>query len=334
MTADPVDLSPRIPHQILTSLLNKPRYRAKWMPYVQRRRGNAINQRAVAAFIAGELSDEIGQEISPQKLKDRVARALKGEAISDATAKLFTSTFDFTPQEADELQRALSTHRMALKVAHRSAGFRDHEAQPSSDRQYTSLSTLFEGRINEYGYFYEATVTEMIQAEAEVIESLIPRFESASLKCTLLEGGELIDIDTTASDIKPHVEGNSIHKLVIKPPHPIRKGEIHQVRYKLELDMYNLLQDDDSETSIAFGPFSPPRFNFSFSLQFEASPTGLREKFWSKALKDSNLIETHDLPPKDTHSVHFPLIEETIYGCFWDCKVDEARAHFGVDLTP
>lgn len=327
MSSGPVDVSPRIPHQILTSLLNKPRYRAKWMPYVQRRRGNTINQRAVAAFIAGELSDELGQEISPQKLKDRVARALKGEAISDATAKLFISTFDFTPQEARELQRALSTHRMNLRLACGSASFRGDQIRSSYNQQYTSLSTLFEGRINKFGYFYEATVTEMIQAEVDVIESLLPMFESANLVCTMLEGGELVDIEKT-SEIEPHTEGNSIHRLVIKPTYPIRKGEIHQVRYRLELDILSMLEEDDSEISIAFGPFSPPRFNFSFRIDFEEPPSGLRQKFWGKSLKDSNLIETHDLPPKSTHSVYFPFIEETIYGCFWDCQVEEARAHF------
>lgn len=331
MSANPIDLSPRIPHQILTSLLNKPRYRAKWMPYVQRRRGNAINQRAVAAFIAGELSDDLGQEISPQKLKDRVSRAIKGEAISDATAQLFISAFGFSSQETREFQRALSTHSMNLRVAQRST-FHSSKRASSDNRQYTSLSTYLDGRINEFGYLYQATITEVIQAEDLQVDTIAPRFESASIQCTMLEGGELTRIQSL-SDQKPHVQGNSVHQLVIKPCQPIRKGEIHQLRYRLDLDILHMLRVNDVDNSVALGPFSPARFNFSLRLKFDRPPTHMKQNFWNREMSDSALLETYDLPSRDTYSVYFPLIEDTLCAFYWDCQADEARAHFGVETT-
>lgn len=331
MSADPIDLSPRIPHQILTSLLNKPRYKAKWMPYVQRRRGTTINQRAVAAFIAGQLSNDLDQEISPQKLKDRVARALKGEAISDATAQLFISAFGFSPQETREFQRALSTHSMNLRVAQRST-YHSTNSAASDSRQYVSLSTYIDGRVNEFGYLYEATVTEVIQAEEMQIETILSRFESVMLQCTMLEGGELVEVRPLTSH-KPHNTSNSVHQLVIKPPHPIRKGEIHQLRYRLDLDVLGMIRSREVDNSIAFGSFSPARFNFSLRLQFDRPPTNMKQKFWNRVMNDNALLETYDLPARDMYSVYFPLIEDTLCAFYWDCQVDEACTHFGVEAA-
>lgn len=331
MSVDPIDLSPRIPHQILTSLLNKPRYKAKWMPYVQRRRGATINQRAVAAFIAGELSNDLDQEISPQKLKDRVARALKGEAISDTTAQLFISAFGFSPQETREFQRALSTHNMNLRVAQRST-YHVAKGTSSQNHQYVSLSTYLDGRVNEFGYLYEATITEVIQAEDEQVNAILPRFESVALRCTMLEGGELAEVRPLPSH-KPHNARNSVHQLVIKPSQPIRKGEIHQLRYRLDLDVLRMIKSPDTDNSIVFGPFSSTRFNFSLRLQFDRSPTNMKQKFWNRVMNDDALLETHDLPSRDTYSVYFPLIEDTICAFYWDCQVDEALAYFGIEAT-
>lgn len=324
MSADPIDLSPRIPHQILTSLLNKPRYRAKWMPYVQRRRGNTINQRAVAAFIAGELSDALDQEISPQRFKDRISRALKGEAISDTTAQLFISTFEFTQQEAQELQRALSSYKMNLQVAQRSTVASATKVPATGRGPYRSLSTFLEGKVDRFGYLHGATITEVIQAETETVEQIFQNFESASIQCTMLEGGELVEVYPSDS-MTPHANDNSVHRLVIRPPHPIRRGQIHQVRYHLTLDRKAMIESNDTENTITFGPFSPPRFNISLRLEFEEAPHKIKQLFWDRKMTDANLWEAQDLEIRKTYSAYFPLIEDTIYSLEWSCDAQAAR---------
>lgn len=116
MAAENSKVTPRIPHEVLLSLLYKPKYRDKWAQHVQRRRGTGINQRAVAAFIAYELSDRRGKDIDPATFKDRVARALKGEVVTEATAEMFIEAFEFETHHANELRRSVLAHDMIRSV--------------------------------------------------------------------------------------------------------------------------------------------------------------------------------------------------------------------------
>ena len=84
-------------------------YRRAWQRYAFRwRRGDPgeINQAAVAAVLARhlwEIGEADDQQALPRGMKDRVARALRGEVLSPRTLRLFIDAFDISDVEASRL---------------------------------------------------------------------------------------------------------------------------------------------------------------------------------------------------------------------------------------
>lgn len=106
----PHSLTPKKPHEILQELLVKEPYRDMWGQFVQRRRGTGINVRAVATFMAYELSEDEDHELSPDQLKDSVRRALRGELMTDRAANRFIVAFGFTEDESALLWQSFIHH--------------------------------------------------------------------------------------------------------------------------------------------------------------------------------------------------------------------------------
>lgn len=328
-SADLVDLTPRVPHEILLSLLNKPPYREKWMRHVQRRRGNSINQRAVATFIAYELSDYLDQDIDPATIKDRVSRALNGEAISDATAHMFITAFEFTSAEARELQRALSAHSLSRKLAQRAETLTSAE-RTIDTRNYTSLSTLMDGHVDRFGFMRHIIVTEIIRSEVDELTLISPRFEATDSTVTLIEGGELISMNEHERAHIHHPE-NTMWQLAIKPPVPIRYGQVHQIRYRIDLNIDRMLLELEDRNYASLGPFTPARFNVSLALTFDAEPSNMVQKIWSHTMKNESLLEVVELPSQQRYSMSFPIAEDTVFAYFWDADYEGAIRHYHGD---
>ena len=95
----------------LTSLLGEPRYRRHWQVHSTVRRGE-LSRAAVATVLARHLYEtgEVGEELEPRSLENRVGRALNGQRLSDGTLELFIAAFGMTAEHADEL-RALRSGR-------------------------------------------------------------------------------------------------------------------------------------------------------------------------------------------------------------------------------
>lgn len=318
---------PRISHEVLLSLLNKPVYREKWMKHVQRRRGDSISQRAVTNFIAYELSDRTAQDIDPDTIKDRVSRALTGESLTDSTALMFITAFGFNHREADELQRAISFHRIGRKVAQPVA---DNEKDPlsiGSSQDYTSLSTLVEIDIDPFGLMKSSTVTEVIRSEVDSLNEITPRFAIWQHKTEVLEGGELVRIQQDDSARPLHKE-NTIWQLSVRPPFPLAKGDIHQLRFRINFDTDLFLQEAAPQDTLVMGPFSPARFNITIALNFDALPTGVRRKIWSSTADGKDLIEDTAVKPQLYDSITYPLAEDTVFSYAWDTHVTEAIEHY------
>lgn len=327
--ATPLPLAPKVPHDVLVSLLNKAPYREKWMRHVQRRRGSAINQRAVATFIAYELTDKLGQDVDPTTLKDRVARALNGEALSDATAQLFITAFDFTSAEARELQRAISIYSLGRKLAQRAETTGDPTDRMIDSRHYTSLSTLMEGNVDSFGYMRSFTVTEMIRSEIDGLTRICPRFETTDAQVTILDGGALVSMDEHHHKMAHH-DHNTMWQLVIEPPYPLRAGALHHIRYRIDLDIRPLLAAYDPYNYASLGPFTPARFNLSLTLTFDRPPAEMHQKIWSTSMQDENLLEVIHLPAQTYYSMTFPIAEHTIFSYFWATDYQGALDHYQV----
>lgn len=324
-----LDAAPRISHEVLLSLLNKPVYREKWMRHVQRRRRDSINQRAVASFIAYELSDRAHQDIDPATIKDRVSRALNGDSISDATAQMFITAFGFNSQEAGELQRAISSHRISRKIA-QPVEVPEDPNRLIDTHDYISLSTLVEGHVDAFGYTRYFTVTEVIRSEIDELQEVTPRIETSPSNIHLLEGGELIRTKHHPTGL-PHDDRNTIWQLKIKPLAPILKGQIHQISYRVDLEVDPVLKDLDLQNSVILGPFTPARFNLTLAMSFDAPPTGVHRKIWSYSMADENLVEDIEMPSLPYYSMSYPIAEDTVFAYFWDTHYREAVLHYHGD---
>ncbi|MDY3048423.1 MAG: hypothetical protein SOR40_01430 [Rothia sp. (in: high G+C Gram-positive bacteria)] len=318
------DFASALPHQVLLSLLNRPAYRRLWMQHVQRRRGSGINQRAVASFMAYELSDLLGQQIDPDTLKDRVARALKGTALSDATLHLFASAFGFTALEKHTLQQALSTQNLARKISQLAPS---RATQALDPRSYTSLATAMEARIDPFGFIKDFTVTEIIRSDVDSLELIQPRVETIPQALTLLEGGQLVEVREGPSHTL-HYPGNKVYQLAIQTPYPLGYGQIHQVSYRVKVDIDPLLRERDDEHYTSLGPFSPARFNTSMILTFDRPPQNMRQKFWNQKMHEERLIEDIPLPSQARYSATFPMIEDTVFAFSWEADSAGAIRHY------
>lgn len=93
----------------LCQLLSQPGpYRRAWQRYAFRWRGGTgqLNQAAVAQVLARhiwEAGDDDDHLALPRGLKDRIARALRGEVLSPRTLRLFVDGFGFTEAEQNRL---------------------------------------------------------------------------------------------------------------------------------------------------------------------------------------------------------------------------------------
>ena len=91
-------------------------YRRIWQRYAFRWRGGStageVNQAAVAQVLARhiwEVGEADDHHALPRGLKDRVARALRGEVLSPRTLRLFVDAFGMSESEANRLWLLLGT---------------------------------------------------------------------------------------------------------------------------------------------------------------------------------------------------------------------------------
>lgn len=320
-------LQPRIPHEVLLSLLYKPEYRDKWVRHIQRRRGNSINQRAVAAFIAYELSDQQNTTIDPDTIKDRVNRALKGETISQATAQMFVDAFDFAPEHARELLRSIHDYDCFRKVLE--APKDPATRQDNRDTDCLSLSTMMECSVDPFGFIRHFDVTEAILILKDGLQEFDLRFEANPANCHLLEGGTLKTYRSVqAPTTSPSEEESHLYQLLIEFDRPLRAGEVHQIRYRVSLDILALLEDPLENTTVVVGPFFPSRSNVTLAARFDVPPPSVQQKIWADGSEGPSILLTESLPQQHYYSISYPIAEDVLFSLSWDKDRQGAIRHY------
>ncbi|MCL6538089.1 MAG: hypothetical protein K6T28_05855 [Acidothermus sp.] len=198
---------PRRAAAYLRRLLNEPGpYRRRWQQHALRLRGNSINQAAVAQVLARRLweageRDEEHADL-PRELKDRVARALRGEVLSPATLRLFIEAFDFTEAEAGRLWQLLSGRGVAGREA----------LEVRTTLWHESLVLGADGSRREH------RVIQVIQAQVPEVRRHEWLVEGAADAVEVVHGGRLAELTTVAPQ----------HCLaVIEFDHPLARGETH-----------------------------------------------------------------------------------------------------------
>ncbi|WP_421083509.1 hypothetical protein [Rothia nasimurium] len=313
----------KMPQEFLRSLLLKPVYRDKWSRYVQRRRGDSINQRAVATFIAYELSDYSGQDIDPATIKDRVSRALNGDTLSGSTAHMFATAFGFTAEEERELSRTIALASLQKKLT-ASPG----KTTEPSEEPYTSISTSMEAFVDAFGYIKYFYFTEVIISESDELTEIASRFESPSSTVSLLEGGTVHKI-SPYDRLPLNDPANDVWQTVIRTPHPIRRGQIHRLKYRIDLDLVSEIETTDPLVNNALmGPYTSGKFNLCLMIHFDEAPREIRQKFWAGAKSPESLIEDIILQPQDYVSMSFPYLHDAAFSFTWSVRKQEALEHY------
>ncbi|MCL6549719.1 MAG: hypothetical protein K6T37_01735 [Acidothermus cellulolyticus] len=188
----PSPSGPRRAAAYLRRLLTEPGpYRRRWQQHALRLRGTRINQAAVAHVLARRLweageRDEEHADL-PRELKDRVARALRGEVLSPATLRLFIEAFDFTDTEAARLWQLLSgpdadtpreaaRGRLARTLLWNETLWLGPDGAPREHRMIHVLQSLVDGLDSE---------TWVVDAAARQVE--------------VVHGGRLVELASTAA---------------------------------------------------------------------------------------------------------------------------------------
>lgn len=317
--------SPQLPHEVLTDLLSRSPYQEMWGQFMQRRRSPGISIRAVATFMAYELSDVAGREMSPEQYKDSVRRALNGDLITDRTVNRFISAFGFSPQEADELWRSVVYHRYLHAPASTSALERK---KYESKRDYSSLSqTLyFKGDDTGAGVYFE--VTETIVSEVDGLRYITPLFEGYNLKFDLLEGGTIEKVSAIHDRAVEHASNELLGPMIVTP-YPLMKGDVHRLKTRVYVeDTYQ--EDGRIDNHFGIGSSEKPKFNVTIIVNFDAPPKDIRHCIWDNNGYDNPIID-EVLPQGRTHySIHYSVIHTAFCGFSWKVDLERYQEKHGV----
>lgn len=309
-------VAPRFPHEVLESLLMQAPYRDMWGQFVQRRRGRGVNIRAVATFMAYELSDAAGHEIAPEQYKDSIRRALKGEMLTDRTAMRFISAFGFNSQETDDLWRAIVHHRNMDKSIEAKANHEMRRSDPQRD--YVTLSQTLALRINKDGLIRQFDFTEIVMAEHDGVRYLNPLFEGSDVDIEVIEGG-IIKRITTDYEAGAENDQNDIFNLLIELPYPLFKGEIHRCQFRVHV--HESIEDNpDFVNHIGTGASEREKFNITTMLIFEEPPPEIRHCFWDDNAYENPVVEEILAPGHRHYSMHYPVIHKAYCGFIWPIR--------------
>ncbi|MDO4916939.1 MAG: hypothetical protein Q3974_04910 [Rothia sp. (in: high G+C Gram-positive bacteria)] len=283
---------------------------------MQRRRGSGINIRAVASFMAYELSDAAGHEMTPEQFKDSVRRSLKGEILTDRTVRRFISAFGFTDREAEELWQAVVHHRYLNHsiASHLSQGQRRFD--PSRD--YVILSETFTLLINKDGLCRQFDVEEIVMAEQDDVRYFKPLFEGSGFDIEVLEGGILQGIP---ADSKARVanENNEIYNLLIESPYTLKQGEIHRIH--VHVTVQETAEDIiDFINYYGIGASDQPKFNVTIILNFEEGPVKIKHCIWDDNAYENPIVEETLAPGRTRYSMYYPIVHKAFCGFMWPIR--------------
>lgn len=309
-------LAPDLPHLVLEELLGKQPYRDMWGQFVQRRRSTGINIRAVAAFMAYELSDAAGHEISLTKFKDSIRRALKGDALTDRMVMRLISAFGFTEEESDQLWSSVIRYRSTEKSAGAPTTTTKNRGVP--EREYEVLSEVLTLEIDKDGLIRQLEVTETLISQQDGLQYLMPFFEGTNLDIEILDGGELVPLLDPSHGI-PENDLNDIYNIKVKTPYPLYKGEIHM--YRLRARVNETAEDNHDYTNhIGIGASDIPKLNITIILNFEEAPTDIRHYFWDNNAYENPVVEEILNPGRLHYSRHYPIVHKAYCGFMWPIR--------------
>lgn len=288
-------------------LLTRLEYRRLWQEKAERRRSGDISKAGVAKVIAlylwgsGERDDS--ETALPRNLKDRIRRALEGEAITSQTLTWFIEAFRMDSRDEQTLwatfavdQQAatgvsytmITERRLALRQRHRTLALFERYTI-GDDRSFVARNTLqiimaLEDGVDVYPFDHEPT-TERVE---------------------VLYGGSLG---------KRYLYTDGLCMDAIMLEHTLKRGETTSLEYK------TTYQPGDYSASELRRSARGRSENIDIAAAFSAStlPRAVYWAIWPDQLTGTPVSE-EPVPLDDRNSARrfVPFIEETTVGFRWE----------------
>jgi hypothetical protein len=298
--------APATAHLLRTLLAEHQPYRRQWRRHVQRAAGSAVHQRAVAMVLAEYLWDcgEVEESDSqlPRRLKDPVARALSGRALSRRTLEWFIEAFEISEAHQRQLWDRLREDQELPPGAAPDLPA-DHGPVPSSHFRTRALDDRHV--IGPDGLPREHLTVQVIEA-LEPLSRYTYRFDTNAASIEVLRGGLAGQV---YDDPAPGVFAVDIHF-----PYELSPGETTTLEYRT---IFRYQSPPPPEIRRGIGVPVP-----SVALEVEFHPDRLPARVWWAAWEsvDGGPVSREPATLRADHSVHrFATgLEHTLIGFTWE----------------
>jgi hypothetical protein len=299
----------RVTGELLQALLvQRPAYARHWQRFQRRSMSREVlSQSAVAQVIAEHLWDSGERPDSetglPRELKDRVHRALHGQALSGETLSWFIDAFNMTEQDAGRLREmfTVGVSRLAGPVVDT---LRPRQWLPIPQRHRT-VSAFERHVIGPDRRAVAHRATRAIMACEDDVDSYPYRFVPGACDVVVLRGGRV-----TAR----HEPPGSSPILEITLSTRLRRGQIASLEYQVEFGPGTDIACEYRRVAHARAD------NVDIVVQFHRSqlPSRLWWTIWDD-YKDGNVLGQEEVTLDHDGCIHrfVPYLENAAAGFCW-----------------
>jgi hypothetical protein len=284
-------------------LVSDPHYRRLWRQRVERDRAE-LSQAAVAKVIEEYLWDsgERSENLTglARQLKDRVSRALNGEALSTETLKWFIAAFRIDEQDEGRLWDVF---------AGKGGGGISHTLRRRREmirhQCHRTISLVERYFVDRYGSLTLRRTHHAIRALEDGVDIYIFNHEPQALAVEVIHGG----------CVGNHYEyGGGLTSVEIVLDHPLRKTESTVLEY-----CTSFIPRTTQLTEVRRAAFRRSE-NVDFAVEFEASkiPRSAWWCAWDDHFGGARILENPVDIRKNVIRQFLPFIEETVVGFRWD----------------
>lgn len=293
-------------------LLAQPgRYRAFWASQADKLSPGEISQAAVARVIAGHLQSNgrlpPEDDRAHRALKDRVYRALNGQALTPSTLRLFAEAFLMSQEDARQLWSCLlgtTPDQTAEIIRTLRLPPADAAAFQPSDYRVVSLHEVHE--VGADGAPSKHHTTQKLEASVDGVSRCPVRFDTSTLAVSVSGG------DTSA--VYKCYDG--LYAVDILLPKTLLRGEIYEVSYTLRYQAPTW-NDQRFQRSALRIPIDEARIEVHFSPH--RRPRKIWWAIWQELRQDSTPTLREPVTLKgNSVTKKVTSAARTIFGFCWD----------------
>lgn len=296
----------------LRTLLERPgRYRDRWVRRAEKPRSGQISQAAVARVLAEYLNRYEGKdddEAAYRHLKDRVHRALSGQALTPDTLEWFTRAFLLTEDDARSLwSRFVGGNPEQTDGIIRRLAPPPTNAAAFEPLRYETVELYETHYVDRDGRPEKHETIQSIRATADGVSRYPLRIDTKAH--VQVEEGVVRASDTYRCD-------DDIYAIDVMLPHELREGECIDVRYSI------FFEDDCAQQSVFRRAAYPPIENMTVEIKFDTRkiPRSVVWATWRDFSSDSPMLTCEPMEPDDKGVVRKCLrsAKRTVVGFVWN----------------